>query len=537
MSSKKKSLSLVPFEPNKYDVGDVLSREDATIIESSNEINSALSLYFQWEEKHSCYIMFSSKGDEKPLTCEMDYDHDESSPSEIRIILSDPKKMPKAVPGMPVTLRFEIFKVSYEFQTAITAAPFESLINDWHLIVDVPDRLKVLRSRKLPRVHVNDTIRQNLPPCSWNYSTTAGKKSIDLKIIEIGMGSTVCHCSEPLEGSGNLRLGKLEFPARVVRSSKSETVFAYEFLDITLFGQFWDIYRLAAYPSLRSRYEFPYEVGIDLYKETGYFESCHQNKSQDEISAIQETWELIKTGFHKTNSDYYVVDDKDKPTGCSGLALSYYSGEIPIWTYHQLCALKKPELLTRSGDLYLWRAEYLAAYPGNLISIGSFRSKSRWLERIYIRHALTGGKDSKVFPVLIVRRDIPASRTATPFPTRRYLVGEVERVSTTSLDIWGGSNPLFFNANCNLNKIISIAAPYEKEELENLAAHLGEQTGQDPVQTVFVVPQDSDLKLEGKVQASDRYCTIPKNDLLNFISVVDHSISVTIRKGKQDEAG
>ncbi len=529
---KKRKLQLVPYEPDNYAPGEVLALDDATVLSSDKAIGSALSLYFQWEKKRSCHITFSKEAG--ALLCEMDYDHDEASPTEIRVQLSkiSKKKSVKVVPGSTVLIRFEIFRVTYVFTSVITAVAADPKVEGWHSIIEVPSELRVLKTRHLPRLVLDDAGRAKLPKATW---TSSSGDPIDLKLLEIGMGSVrASFIGEALlarEKSGKLSFGEALVPVEVVRSGKGEIILKLNFVDHKDFGPFWDYYRLVAYPSMRSRYEVPFEEGIELYEKTNYFGVYGAEKSSEEINELIKTWEDIRSGFHSTNADYYITDDHGVLSGSSSLVLTNFSQNESVWAFHQLCAIKNPYLVEQSGVLYTWRSEYLASHPEKLSVTGNFYSKSRWLERIYVKHTRNSMHGSKLWQVINRRCTFSRKDKVNSISLKSYPIGKIERISTTSDDIWGSANPKFLNANQNLDTIVAVFRPTTKHELENIGGNLAEKLNEDNISILATLLPNFDLtSLMSKEQRSDRFFRIPKDDLLLFMSSVEHSVAVTERK-------
>jgi hypothetical protein len=528
---KKRKLQLVPYEPDNYTPGEVLALDDATVVKSDKAIGSALSLYFQWEKKRSCHITFS----EGPAQlCEMDYDHDEASPTEIRIQLLkiSKKKSFKVVPGATVLIRFEIFRVTYVFTSTVTAVSTDPKVEGWHSIIEVPQELRVLKSRHLPRLELDDAGRAKLPRASW---ISKSGNVLDLKLLEIGMGSVHASLSDLSadwkEKTGKLSLGKASVPVEVVRAVKNEIIFKLRFAGHEDFGLFWDYYRLVAYPSMRSRYEVPFEKGVELYKKTNYFGAFHGEKTQLEIKELTDTWESIRSGFHETIVDYYITNSANEPSGCGGLALLLYSDERPIWMLHQLCAIKQPDLIVQSGVLHIWRAEYLAARAEALDAVVSFRSASRWMERIYVKHTRNSRHGSRLFPTKNKNCEFGIRNDPVEIPVMAYSIGKLRRVCTKAQEVWAAANPKYLNANGALDLVIAVFETVPWLEIERIVGRIASSLKLKHLSMLVTLPHDYDMDLvRGTDQISDRFAQIPKDDLFTFISSVEHSIAITERK-------
>jgi len=215
----------------------------------------------------------------------------------------------------------------------------------------------LIKSRSLPRFILNDEQKKILPPIIWR--SRRGEADVRLDIVEIGLGTLRATHSMQIHKDGFFRFGNRDFFGSILKSEKEGSVFILDLKDWQDYGAYFDIYRLIAYPSLKSRYELPNEAGIDLYRRANYL--ARSDVSLDQSSGeILKTWDLIQDGVHNTNVDYYIMDNQGVPTGSSGLALTHFSNETPMWSFHQLCAVKEPTLVSLSGVLYTWRAEYLA---------------------------------------------------------------------------------------------------------------------------------------------------------------------------------
>jgi hypothetical protein len=528
MSTLRPKLQIVPYQPDNYSGAEVLALENATLISSQQSISAAMSLYFEWEKKRFSQIIFKQGTHQKPIECTMSYDQDEASPTEIRVKLHKHLKSLDVVPGGQIVMRFEIFRVTYEFSVLVTAVAGDAKKEGWHVVIEVPQVLKVLKSRRLPRLRLTKEAREVLGSAIWIKSD--GEK-LDLELLEIGLGTVRAKCKNLKdEKLGAFTLGEVTVPGEVLRSAEGEIIFSLKFETSEIFGAYFDEYRRVAYPSLRSRYDFPYEVGIDLYESAGYFETFDSAVTQEEKQEIMNTWNSIKTGFHKTNADYYVTNE-DSPIGCSGLALTNYVSGLSLWTFHQLCALKNPNLILESGVLYSWRSEYLAARPEQLAADASYRSKSRWLERIYTKHSKNSTAGSKLSAVLQSRCTFAKPSQEAAMKTEFYSIGHAQRLITVSEEFSAAVNPKYLNASANLDMIIALSGRVTPEKLKIIGGQLATKLEMENVSMVVVVPMETDLsEFEGVKGKSDRYCYLPKEDLVNLMSSIEHSMAITERK-------
>lgn len=527
--STEKRLKIVPFQPDQYSTGNVLSAEDSTSLEDPQSIGAALSLYFQWpERRHSCATFV--KRNPKPFPCTLDYDRDEASPTEIRVFLHDFDTALNVVPGATILVRFEVFKTTYEFATKVTAVSADPALDSWHVVADVPANLKVLRHRKLPRVKVTTEMSERFGPVIWTSSKQG--ESLELNIFEITLSSVRVACRPPTERMGTISFDRLQLPAEALQSNSGETVFKLKFENQTVFGQYFDFYRRAAFPTLRSRYDLPFKMGIDLYVRSGYLDRFSPSTEDKDKIEIEKTWEALKSSFHQANADYYIVNRDGEATGCSGLAHSAYNDDEAVWTMHQLCAIRDPDLLEQSGILYRWRGEYLAGRPGEHSAAAFFKSKSRWLERIYVKHALNSGGKTILLPMTMCRAQVEAAEKPSTLKFDKINMGKIARVTTRTKKFWACGNPRYLNASRMLDAVISVWNPLPPDELQNIGRELVQAMELKSSSLSFMVDHKTDVTHIGTklTSDSDRFCKIPKKEMLTFVSSVEHSVAVTERK-------
>ena len=99
---KKNHLKLVPFNPDDFNANEVLNREFDEILKSTQDIGSALSLYFTWAEHRSSFSKFPQMGS---IPCILDYDRDEGTPTELKIQFIEKIDLSQIFPDTP----FKIF--------------------------------------------------------------------------------------------------------------------------------------------------------------------------------------------------------------------------------------------------------------------------------------------------------------------------------------------------------------------------------------------------------------------------------------------
>jgi len=518
-------LRLVPFSSDDHSLGSQLNKTDGEQVEHPDEMAAIFSLYFQWPEHRVAFIAKNS-GAQDHIECELNYDRDERTPSEIWVKITDKKKTPEFVEFESLTVKFIVFHTCYEFKVPALAVDANAE-NGWHVIFASPSSITIRKNRRLPRYQIPENI-----PIHAHFYKNGDATAVQLDFIEIGLQSVRVHAkNSTLEGVGRLKGRGFDVAAQVVRKLDNHVILSLSFDSGIEFGQYFDFYKTIAYPSLRSRYDFPLEVGIQLYKDSNYFGKYEGEKSVEQIGNLIDTWEKTRTGFHSTNADYYVIDDQGKPTGTSGLALSHFKEKIQVWVGHQLCALKRPDFFEESGNLYQWRAEYLSGLPGQLIYTVWFHSKSRWHERIYAKHAMYSKLGSKVIPVVDRRVIFERAEDNPKVRLKTFKVGELNRVATLDEKICGGIGPRCLNANENLDTIIATSDSTLPEEVKDLGRQLVRESKQEKASILVTVGPSFDIdSLGGTPQLSDRMTEIPKEDLINFMASLEHTIAISSRK-------
>ena len=111
---------------------------------------------------------------------------------------------------------------------------------------------------------------------------------------------------------GYICIGDIEAPATAAGTRDGKSVFRLCSESNTGAGKYFDIYRRIAYPSLRSRHDYPYELGLNLYYETGYFSKFSGEKTEEEKQELFQVWENIRSGTHETTADYYIADEEER---------------------------------------------------------------------------------------------------------------------------------------------------------------------------------------------------------------------------------
>lgn len=533
-SPTNRTLRIVPFNPSDYSLAEVLSKEDQSLTENMRDISAALSLYFQWEPYRSSLVYPDYKSKTKGVPCSMDYDRDERTPTEISIIIKKEAFSNFAqTQFQKLAIRFEVFRTCYEFEASALSPP--EIFNDdyFRIIITPPRALKTFKSRRLPRIEMTSILKEKLPKTTWNQAIDGQNNEIDVTIEEMGLKSIKVKCSQRLgKAFGKLKMGDFEIPAEATPTPEGDSILLFNFENNESFGRYFDVYRLLAYPSLSPRSSFSADAIIQLYQMSNYFGKFEGEKSNEQIRDIKSNWKDLETAQHLTTADYVARDDDGAPFGASSVALSFYNDDRPVWVFHQLCSMKIEKYVYLTGQLYMWRAEYLAARPEPLEIAVWFHSRSRWLERIYVKYSMQTNYNSNVlYPIIDRRCTFEPNTNDSSIKLREYCVGTARRICTTSSPVWAAAGPRFLNANENLDCIVALWGNPTSAQIKVHGETISSRLTGAPTTILVTVPHDFNInELGGAPQLSDRFCHFKKNQLIDLLASVEHSIAVTTRK-------
>jgi hypothetical protein len=521
------ALKIVAYDPNDYKLGEALAFENGLSIESPEKISWILSLYFQWPE-HSKSVAFVTKDKFEKVQTKIEYDQEERELTQLFVIVKK-RDLGEKKFFENLFLRMEIFDNCFEFESTLLEAVEED--DQWCFIVESPKKIAVIKNRRLPRVEIEANIRPNVP---WIDVKT--KQELNLSIKNISMNSFTTTTPMATGAVGVISFNGLEVHGQVMRSFEGHTIVQLEFLDDEQIGKYFDFYRLFAYPSLKSRHEVPYEDGIKLYQETGYFEKFEgSQEEEDKYEKLKETWKDLKEAEHKYTADYYVTD-KDKPVGFGSASFSFKDDHFNYWTFHQLCALKDSDNLDQTKELYAWRAEYLTARKDNIKTLVWFTSTSRWIERVYVKFVLAKTK-SKLDAVNLYSYNHIKQNEKSVMNNKSEIVTlskKHNRLLFWNKEIIAGLLPDYYHANRNLNTLISLNKTISIKDVNEYLNSFTESITSE--QNHFRITVQNDNVLEDnkfEKQTSDRLTCIHKDDLLDFINHLDHSIEITKKKYKK----
>ena len=537
--SRSSHLRLVPFSADDLSVAEVLVRSSQEVVSDPTLMAAAMSLYFQWSEISSC-VLVRSERDSIPIEVVMDYDREDRNPSEIFIRIKSQAENIFFEVDQAITIRFELFRQCFEFQSKVIAVPeVGATESTWNLISEIPDILVTYRQRRLPRVFVNAENLDVLPPCSL-ISADNSELISEVKVVEMGMSSIRIECSSIDGHSAHfIKFGCIQIPINCIRQNGTEAIFALKAKTSSEVGSVFDLYRKLAFPDLRPRREFSSGTIADLYGKTGYFDKFSTEQERgDRVAEIELTWERLLAVSHERTADYVVVDENENPSGASSASHCFNHDNSEVWAFHQLCAVATPNLLEHSGQLYTWRAEYLASRLENVKVVGWFDSRSRWLERIYVKFAFQKYRLDCLFPVSVSKKIFTRSIPQSDVRTSSWSSLETIRNIASTRKCFGGIGPAFLNASGILDAIVMTDNSAESVmQLTQIGSALVAKSGAEEAKVEVTRLSgvegntcDEDFDYGEKVTDVDRMFLFEKAGLVDFVASVEHSVAVTLRK-------
>jgi hypothetical protein len=533
MGNTVRHLQVVPFSGNDFSLGEHLLERDGTTSTDPLNISNKLSLLFHYEDYAWVGVTLPGAGN-KIVPCRISYDQTEAVPTELYLTLKTPYAVDRLAMIKRATVSFEIFRVCYEFSAEVLNYNSDGSV-EFHLVLSIPEELSTIKHRRLPRVRIDQEDREKLPKIYLNSSNEP------LQISELGLNSIAVDTVE------HFTAGEYELDFRSENNLKcratgmirgEKLVFCLLFENAITFGQYFNIYRKFAYPGIQPRSDFDNLTMFDLYEKTGYFGGFLTDESKSKgRQDLLKTWEAVPNEAYDVTADFVTTDKQGTVIGASSVSLAFRDTNFEYWAFHQLCSIKSPDLLTASGHLYMWRADYLIGLPQDLKVVVWFRSESRWLERIYVKFARQSSERVRIHPVKLIKGQFTKTTSGTPSrqlpKTTSYSYGSHKRTVTVSDNLISGIGPDFLNASGLLNNVSFLDGNDDKEAIQSAMTALMENSGTDTAQFYVSLPEKSETTFEGwKITPSDRFCIFSKNDLIDFLSSVEHSIAV-IRKKAQ----
>jgi hypothetical protein len=507
-------LRIVQYDPNDYKLGEALALASGESVEDSERISQILSLYFQWKDSALCWA-YTTKDKNARSQASLSYDEEERVATQLFVEVDKGDLEPGAE---WVFLRLEIFENCFEFEAKLIEQFKE---NDKDIfIVSPPTKMAVVKNRRYPRV-----LAQPQTKIEWKDNT--GTK--EYLVEHLSLGSLVLETVLPINQSGIVVAGGTSFPAVTTRNFDGKTSLKMQLSNNLLIGAWFDYYRLHAFPGLRKRSECNPTHCIDLYHESGYFSKYKPAELELILSEIENSWRELECLDHVATADY-VISKNDKLSGMGSSSYTYTHKGKDFWTFHSLCTLKNESDLDLSRDLYAWRAVYNFSRIETMDTLLFFASSSRWIERIYVNF-LQRKSQSNVSAVRLYTLKLKPVDHGIPVASTKF-TENAERLMCQDEHIVAAALPDMLHIRKRLNCIdvlnneadVARALMYG-EQLAFAANHEISFRLSVP----FEHPWQTDIPLDPH---TDRMGVLRKEDLIDFIASLDHSIEVTKRKKK-----
>lgn len=531
MPKSHSRLRLIAFDQDDYGIAKSITTTDDPL--QAAESAQALSLYFQWPEYRSA--LAGTGKTTCHISCQIDYDQDARVPDELFVRCNATELPADLSVNSQIFIRFEVFRNMFEFEAEVLAMDQDQDQDhnggDNLLTIAMPKVLHRLSNRRLPRLQLTATEASQLGSVIWSGLDGVRVSAV---VSEIGLSSVAISTAVPIHGLGSIQFSSDGFKAEVLRATDTSTVLRPILDTATDFGRYFDLYRRVAYPMLVPRPDLPYEKIVELYDKTRYFGKFDLGTSLAERGdVLVSAWSKIDRGFHISTADYAGINEQGVVSGTSGLGLAFMDGDTQYWAMHQLCALTEPALLELTGALYCWRAEYLAARPENLNAFAWFDSRSRWLERIYVKYGHNRGNHANLHAVAVARIECsPHPNITPPSGALTLKIGDCERYTLAEPGLLAGASPRFFNASAILDCIVNLSAVPDTGRIQDLGMRLATLVGTPRLALEVTTAKAAEVNLPGAqpINDVDRYFAISKAELVPFLTSVEHSIAVTRRK-------
>jgi hypothetical protein len=519
----KSHLKIVKFHPNEYSLSEALFSDSNTTVATHGRIESALSLYFQWPESRSAVIYLN--GSDRTCDCEISYDEDESEIEFIFIKLRDEFRQTDWITGQKVRVRFEIFRTCFEIESEILDTSNDPS-ERYQIVLGVPAEGMLYKHRRLKRYPVPSGVLETVKFQIQSGEVFLGEaidiscNSVAVRGLSLGTGDV----------QGVLTWYGRSWRASVLRSTGDSTVIMLCPASGQESGAFFEIYRLVAYPYLRRRDEVKSDDVIDLYEKTGYVGRYINQEGENSLrKEILNAWEQLKAGAHDTVIDYVAIGKSTNLVGCSGLALSHFQDGNPVWFFNQLCAISDPDLLEHSGGLYLWRLDYLLVRPGELFASGRYRSKSRWLERIYTKFLIATRPVPELEPILTIQNRYYAKSNLNK-KSQSFAAGGKTRYWADNKGLIGGILPEKYNISDSLDSVLAYKKRDDVENLPEFIENLLESANVSEMLVSASIHPDATPPEGSYIGHSDRIFKCQKRQLVDLASSIEHVLAVLCRK-------
>lgn len=493
-------LSILRYDPNDHKLEETLSLQHGVSVEDSDSILKIISLYLSWKNRSSINV-FTSKEKSSVFTGDLTIDEEERVPTQLFVSVEEPNL--EAPPF--IYIRINLFENCYECELSV----IEDFMEDGKkfFITEMPQKFSVVKERKLTRFAIDESSQKTI---SINEQ--------DFRISVVGPQSLVI-AGIPQQDTFQFVANGKTFKGKCVRKFEGSSVIVPLFESPEESGDFFMFYASEAYPTLQSATGLKHDTRFELYNQAGYFNMFSDDDREALRSKIANSWELLFSLQHVATVD--LVSFKDgQPQGCSSLAKPFSENAVDTWVFHQLCAIKEESNLELTRDLYKWRAEYIASRPGAIKTKFWFRSKSRWLERIYVKFGMS--KTKKILTPVVLKA-VTAEDTREVKPEWSKDAAVSGRFKLDSDNFCGGFGPEYFNASRLLNMVYS-NQPCSEEDITSVALSAGQKY-------MVTCRPNIDGEVFEDALPSDRMASLDKEDMIDFIACLEHSIAITIKKG------
>lgn len=495
------SLQILSYDPNDYKLEEALSLPHGSKVEDQATILRIVSLYLNWISKANLEVYIDKdKSSGRPGAISVD--PEERSPSQL--FISTTNIIDKTSPEF-IYVRLHIFEKCYDFEMKVLEV-FEENGGSTY-VTDLPTSISTVKARKIPRITLDESTAKV-------YSIT-NNTSYPISVLSpnsVIVNGRIDNSQTIFSINGN------QFNGEIKPISDTKCLITPTMSTPESFGAFFTAYASVAFPSIRPVSSISFDERFKLYLRAGYFAAFNDNNEEALRKSIVASWESLTNAQHSDVVDF-VATNHEEVVGCSSLAKAFKENGIDVWVFHQLCAIKNDENLAVTKELYRWRAEYISGLPTEVIVRLWFKSSSRWLERIYVKFALAKGRDI-LMPITLKSHEFKSESLANSWSPKAE--SKIGRTYYNNSSIFGASAPEYLNASRLMNMVYTEQA-LPTGSLMEIAA----QSGQEYMVTCH--PYDP-AELNGTILPSDRMVRLSKDDMIDFIACLEHSIAVTIQK-------
>jgi hypothetical protein len=499
----------IPFDYANHDIAKVLKDSTNQEIRNKQDIDKLFSLYFQWPHK-STALLSTFKSTNIPISLE--YDENEANISELLIKIDNEN----VVEGLTdeIIIRIMVFTKCFLFRAKSEDLFLEG--EKTYLVITPPQEVLNVNIRKHPRLKITDTV----------LSLKRTNDAVEFKASLTEISAHSLKVSGEFEGnvSYTTELSGLIVEFNVLKCIKGMTILipAQEQEE-----NYFELYASLIFPDLVNRENVEYDELYNLYAKTGYFGNFSESLPSNHREILLKTWAAVDNSKTKKNSIDKIISHKGRLIGSSSLTLALKENQMDYWYIHQLCSDKELGNFTDTGNLYIWRFIYLSMKKDDLRVMASFNSRSRWIEKIFLKFAKNREIEDRLECVRYYKAKLK-QRAFSP-PMNSFSIGSEKRFIDCNEQRLIGIGPDFLNANGNLNFIKYLKDPTENQISEDL--EVVSKATKDNEFVRLCLPQNYETDfLEGYEQRSNRFFSLRKDELEDFVTSIEHTIESCKRK-------